>query len=129
MSEEFKQKIRSALKTASETARQRLSKIEMDVDKRLILKYCITTKTRAISYHQPEKYSPPQIKTLVDTIGREAFIEVLRSLEDKGIARLNPDLKFGSRFLPSWLFGTRCGYEIDMEKAKEAYNSLSRQKP
>jgi len=85
----------------------------------VILKKIVSNSITVISYYHPEK----QIGKL--TKGRDEIQKALQSFEyDFRIIALDSALKFKKKF---W-FGTKCGYRVDLEKAKELYDSLKSEK-
>ncbi|MBU4462201.1 hypothetical protein KKD91_04040 [Patescibacteria group bacterium] len=81
----------------------------------VILEKIVKNSITAISYYHPKE----QIGKLT-----KSYDEILRALEslsrDFQIIRLDPVLKLKRKF---W-FKTSCGYRVDLEKAKELYDSL-----
>ena len=85
----------------------KLSRLEISV-----LNEIVSKGITKINYYSPED----QLKD--SSINYEATRCILRNLEKYNILKLNPNLKFGF-----WFFSNRSGYEVDMGKAIEIYNS------
>ena len=85
----------------------------------IILKKIVIDSITAISYYHPEK----QIGKLAKS--RKETLEALRSFErDFQIITLDPVMKIKRKF---W-FGTRCGYRVNLERARKLYDSLKLEK-